>query len=302
MILYKNANVIFSNGCGMKIYEMDGLTYAYPAEAHAHEYVQIWYVSKGVCEHRISGRLSHLKPGQFFIVPPLVTHEVKILDDGFVYGVDFPMELISEDNLLNGNVKTEALIREDGADFMTNLMNVQGKYKVSQKMSARLESIIKKMYEIYIKRPQYCALELKAYLVRLLTYMFRAIAEGADDSEYIDLHHSSIDEVLLYTAEHLSEKLYVSDVAQYAQMSVTSFNAYFKKFVGKTYVEYVNYLRIEKAKVILLGGTLDISEVGYRVGIGDLSYFNRIFKRQVGMSPGSFRKQYRVETNLRSDE
>lgn len=301
MILYKNDNVIFGTGCGMKVYEMHGLTYAYPAEEHEHEYVQIWFVSKGICEHKISGRVSQLKAGQFFIVPPLAAHQVKIIDDSLIYGVDFPLELISGDNLFNTNVKSEDRITEDCASFMKNLLSVQGKYKVSKRMSARLEVIIKKMFEIYVKKPMFCALELKAYLIRLLTYMFRAVAEGSADLEYYDTYRTAIDEVMLYTVEHLSEKLYVSDAAQQAQMSVTSFNAYFKKFVGKTYVEYVNNLRIERAKVILLGASYDISEVGNEVGISDLSYFNRIFKRIVGMSPGSFRKMYRVETSSMSE-
>lgn len=296
MILYKNDSVIFGTGCGMKVYEMHGLTYAYPDVEHAHEYVQIWFVSRGMCENKIAGRVSHLKAGQFFIVPPLVPHQVKIIDDSLVYGVDFPLELISGDNLFSENSKTEDIITEDCAVFMQNLTGVQGKYKVSQRMSARLEAIIKKMFEIYVKKPMFCALELKAYLIRLLTYMFRAVAEGSADLEYYDTYRTAIDEIMLYTAEHLSEKLYVSDVAQQAQMSVTSFNAYFKKFVGKTFIEYVNHLRIERAKVILLGASYDISEVGNEVGIGDLSYFNRIFKKVVGMSPGAFRKLYRVET------
>ena len=295
MVLYKNDNVIFNTGCGMKIYRMDGSVYVCPTGLHAHEYVQLWFVSKGICEHKVSGRVSHLKAGQFFITPPLTGHEVKIFDDSVVFGIDFPLELIAEDNLFNENINQGERIKEDGAAFMSCLLNVQGKYKVSQKMSARLESVILKMFEIYLKRPQFCAVELKAYLVRLLTYMFRAISEGPDNSDNKDLRHSSIDEVLLYTAEHLSEKLYVSDVAQHAMMSVTSFNAYFKKYVGKTYVDYINHLRIEKAQIILLETNFDISEVGNRVGISDLSYFNRIFKRIAGMSPGVFRKLYKVE-------
>lgn len=296
MILYKNDKVIFDTGCGMKIYKMNGLTYACPTVTHAHEYVQIWFVSKGVCEHKISGRVSHLRPGQFFIVPPLIEHEVKIINDSLIYGIDFPLELISEDNLINKDDRTDARIKEDCSDFMKNLLSVQGKYKVSERIGVRLESTIKKMFEIYLKRPQFCALELKSYLFQLLTYMFRAVEEGSDDSEYIDAHHEAIDEVLLYTVEHLSEKLYLSDMAQHAQMSVTSFNVYFKKYAGKTFVEYVNYLRIEKAQTFLLETSLDISEIGDKVGIGDLSYFNRIFKRIVGVSPGSFRKLYRTET------
>lgn len=296
MILYKSDKVIFGTGCGMKIYEMNGSTYAFPTVVHAHEYVQIWFVSKGVCEHKISGRASHLKPGQFFVVPPLTEHEVKLYNDSLVYGIDFPLELISEDNLISKTAKTETGIKEDGSVFMHHLLNVQCKYKVSERTGARLETMIKKMFEIYLKRPRFCALELKSYLVQLLMYMFRAAAGSSDVSACNDMHHEAIDEVLLYTVEHLSERLYVGAMAQHAQMSVTSFNAYFKKYVGKTFVEYVNHLRIEKAQTFLLETSLDISEIGNRVGIGDVPYFNRIFKRIVGLSPGSFRKLYRVET------
>ena len=302
MILYKNDKVIYGTGCGMKIYEMKGATYAWPTTPHAHEYVQIWFVSKGMCEHKISGKTAHLKPGQFFIVPPLTEHEVTMIEDSVVYGIDFPLELISEDNLISENSAAEERIKESGSVFMRYLLSVREKYKVSEKTGARLEVIIKKMLEIYLKRPQFCAIELKCYLMRLLTYMFRAGAEDIHYSDYDDIHRSRIDDVLLYIVEHLAERLYLGDVAQYAQMCVTSFNAYFKKYVGKTFVEYVNDLRIEKAQEILLRTSLNVSEVSAQVGINDLSYFNRIFKKAVGSSPSVFRKQYRVVTSLPDGE
>ncbi len=58
---------------------------------------------------------------------------------------------------------------------------------------------------------------------------------------------------------------------------------------GTSLIEYVNSLRVESAKRLLLDTALTVGEVGHRVGFNDSNYLVRVFTRLVGVSPGRYR-------------
>lgn len=64
----------------------------------------------------------------------------------------------------------------------------------------------------------------------------------------------------------------------------------FVKYLGINYIEYVNTLRLEKAKEMLGNSKMNVSEVAERTGFESLSYFSKQFKKKYGVSPQDFRK------------
>ncbi len=105
------------------------------------------------------------------------------------------------------------------------------------------------------------------------------------------MHNTDIEKALLYIEENLDKPLTLAEVSQKCFMSKYHFTRVFKKVSGQTFKEYHNEKRIEKAKLLLSGSPLRITEVCYEVGYNDISYFNRIFRRYVGMTPSTYRKQ-----------
>ncbi|MFC5405901.1 bifunctional transcriptional activator/DNA repair enzyme AdaA [Cohnella soli] len=67
----------------------------------------------------------------------------------------------------------------------------------------------------------------------------------------------------------------------------------FKKLKGVSPAEYVTIVRIEKAKELLAGTNLSVSEVGLAVGIGNAAHFSTQFASHAGMTPSHFRKTKR---------
>lgn len=63
----------------------------------------------------------------------------------------------------------------------------------------------------------------------------------------------------------------------------------FRQELGITPWEYLTYVRIERAKELLAGGVLSITEVAGQVGYGDPAYFSRVFLKETGHSPRKFR-------------
>ncbi|NQU43735.1 helix-turn-helix transcriptional regulator [bacterium] len=67
----------------------------------------------------------------------------------------------------------------------------------------------------------------------------------------------------------------------------------FRETYGISPVEYMNAIRIERARLFLRDTDLSISEAAYRVGFSSAAYFSRLFKRLTGLSPREFRESQR---------
>jgi len=65
--------------------------------------------------------------------------------------------------------------------------------------------------------------------------------------------------------------------------------------MNMTCVEYINQCRMEEAAARLASGRESVTEVALDTGFGNLSYFNRVFKKRFGMTPGAYRKDGRYE-------
>lgn len=109
------------------------------------------------------------------------------------------------------------------------------------------------------------------------------------------LEQSRIDRVCTYINKHFRDKLRLEDTADIANMSVTAFSRFFKKSTGKTFIKYVNELRIGQACKLLIEEDLTIAEICYEVGFNNLSNFNRRFFERHNMSPRKYRREFSVK-------
>ena len=67
----------------------------------------------------------------------------------------------------------------------------------------------------------------------------------------------------------------------------------FKKNLGCSINTFINKIRIERAKELLLNTNDPIEQIGAAVGIPDASYFSRVFKQLIGFSPSKVRQRFR---------
>ena len=65
---------------------------------------------------------------------------------------------------------------------------------------------------------------------------------------------------------------------------------FFKNMTGKTPIEYLNEYRVEKACHKLRTTDASVTDIAFSCGFSDLSYFIKVFKNKVGVSPGKYRK------------
>ncbi|MEM1107845.1 MAG: AraC family transcriptional regulator [Planctomycetota bacterium] len=100
-----------------------------------------------------------------------------------------------------------------------------------------------------------------------------------------------IDEVCAFIEDRQTEALSLDEVAEVAHLSRTAFCRFFQRVMGRTFTEYLHELRISHACRLLAETDLPVAEVAFRVGFGNLAYFNRVFKRARGTTPSALRQR-----------
>jgi len=103
-------------------------------------------------------------------------------------------------------------------------------------------------------------------------------------------HRDVILRAMSYIRRHFSEKVSLEDVAYEVSLSPTYFSRLFKEEAGQSFKVYLNDLRVGEAKNLLRETDLALIEIASRVGFEDQSYFSRVFRNVVGISPGRFRR------------
>ncbi len=93
-----------------------------------------------------------------------------------------------------------------------------------------------------------------------------------------------------YIEKNYMTDITLKDIADEVYLNSWYFSSQFKKHTGMSTVEYLNKVRIEKAKELLDSGDLKIYEVADMVGFGDPAYFSTVFKSLVKKSPSDYVK------------
>ncbi len=96
-----------------------------------------------------------------------------------------------------------------------------------------------------------------------------------------------------WLAEHYDRESPVAAMAEISGLAERSFKRRFAKATGLTPMDYVHTLRLEEAKQILETTVQPIEAVANEVGYEDASFFGRLFRRKVGVTPAQYRKRFR---------
>ena len=127
--------------------------------------------------------------------------------------------------------------------------------------------------------------DIKDYIGTLLDHAIelRNTVSGRRYSDIIQTAKERIEQ------DYMSEDISLNSVAAEVCMSPSYFSSVFSKEMGKTFIEYLTEVRMEKAKQYLACSSMKTSEISYEVGYKDPHYFSYIFKKTQGCTPKEYR-------------
>lgn len=132
-------------------------------------------------------------------------------------------------------------------------------------------------------------LELIDSMVSAVDYSL--ISSAGFSNHYSLKDNSKIDKVFRYMFDHYQQEITLEEIAQVANMTKHAFCHYFKTRTQKSFIEFLNEIRVSQAAQMIAQDQNLIGNIAYDCGFGSLSNFNKVFKSIKGLTPTEYKKQ-----------
>ncbi len=140
----------------------------------------------------------------------------------------------------------------------------------------------------------------KCYLYEIIEYLdeqFELIMNSIGNSN----RDSILDDILYYIAHNYWNNLKLESIAPLFGYNAAYLGKIFSKTVGENFNNYVDHIRINAAKALIVENRLKIYEIAEKVGYRNVDYFHKKFKKYVHVSPAEYRKTVLEEQGLSDD-
>ncbi len=138
-------------------------------------------------------------------------------------------------------------------------------------------------------RPDGYQLAVKGFLFQFFFILVSNQKQNEEESTPQTKTLEKMKTILKYVEEHYQERITIENMAELTYYSKSHFMKFFKSHMGNSFIEYLNDYRLTMAERMLRISDASVLEIAEMNGFENLSYFNRIFKRKYGCSPGKWR-------------
>lgn len=257
---------------------------------HWHEQLEFIKVKRGkvvvtIDENKFKaeeGDLIFINSGQIHIMEP-------IGDDASIEGMIFGKHLISD---LSESYDTRHLY----------YLHISGKihrnlFSLSHDLWRELNECMEASSNEYYAQDICHEMIIKSCIYRMITAILRYYREQnnvntAIAMRRVEQHYAQLRPVLDYIETHISESLSLESLSKLIHLSPYHFSRLFKKTTSVTLTDYITSTRIRIAKKLLIEDKLTVTEIAESTGFHDVSYFGRVFKKEVGMTALQYKKMF----------
>lgn len=149
--------------------------------------------------------------------------------------------------------------------------------------NGRIRQLITWLYAERLSHSPRSQLERDALLQALLLEYLKACDHKAAD-------HQLISTIQTFIHERIEQRLTLADLARCAGMSKYHFLRTYKALAGRTPMEEVRAIRLERARELILSTSLPLKDIAPQSGLGNEYALSRLFRRRFGVAPGEMRK------------
>lgn len=248
----------------------------YPRQ-HIHEYWEILVLISGRIRHCVNGRTSVLTAHQACLLRPNDCHAFFAADDSPVIILNFMAKKEYMTKLLDtyGEELTNRLVSSEDLSFTvskdalnkciadTQFLQIDTRLSTDEKISRSKLLFIRLLSELMMQNVTITG----SYPQWLSDFLLK-------------LSHADLSDL------HVRQALMNETPYSYSRLIYL-----FKQYMGCTIVQYISYLRVERAKEYLKYTNRHMIDIASLVGCDNVTHFNRIFKAATGMPPSRFRKE-----------
>ncbi len=264
---------------------------SYKMDYHHHDSTEIMYLMTGSCIVDVIGQEGReerytLKKGELILLDANVRHRL-IVDEGVscrMLNVEFAF--VSVDAADQGAISVGTLAREEPA--------------LAELLSSPFSSLVLPDPEEVLHTLKALVLELdrlhggQGMLVRLLfaELLLRLARLRREQVTASRQHaHHYIRRATEYLHQNYDRGIRVEEIAAAVNLHPGYLHRLFKQHTGRTLTEYLNALRMDKAKMLLSGSAVPIADIADYVGVGSRQYFHQLFRKYAGCTPTEYRER-----------
>lgn len=266
---------------------------------HKHSEFELIYVRRGMINIQFDNMSVNVCPGDAVCIIRGVTHSIEGDKDTELEMVHF------HHSVLFGSVISTLTSR----NLMSLLDNDRHTHFSFDHNSEDDEALIKRIHDIY----EYMCSEVAGSELRAIGALFDIWGLGISHRTQVNdvpltkqqaLDKWRIERATEYIAAHYSEDILLSDIAYCCEVSESECCRTFKRALHSSPIDYINRYRVYAAAEMLTNDVhqTPMSDIASSVGFNYASYFNKTFKRYVGMTPMQYRKKFNKSDSIRKNQ
>lgn len=256
-----------------------------------HDSLEIFYTLKGKGRYYIDGKIYTFEKGDLFVIGNHELHKSQLIEGE-------PFEAL----IIMFNPKIVSMLQAgDEVDPLSIFHERPPKFSHQLKADTLnqvvLDWIFKQLQtEFEINRED--SLRSIVSLLNFLLVFLKRKYEETEQISSLDCNYSFklndiVSKALDYVNEHFHENINLPDIAHSLSVNPSYLSREFKRVTGFTLIEFITSKKVRHAKTLLRNSFLQVTEIASEVGYNNVTHFNWMFKKIVGMSPGKYRKYTR---------
>jgi AraC-like DNA-binding protein len=249
------------------------------------------YIADGTGRFEVAERTWDAKPGDLFWIPPGVPHEMEGFPPSMVcpyahFDLIYRPEISHWDFSIPGGMTDLSEFQPLMHPNMMETPFAKLGGKIFAYNNQRIGDLINEICLEAARAQPYAFLRLSALMMEILAEILRGNLGGPHSS---DEHVPLLEKAAEYIRNHSHRDGTIEKASEVADMSPSYFRYLFALHYQCSPRDYLAHMRMRKAKELMIGSSLNLSEIALKTGFATIHSFSRTFKRLEGISPSEYR-------------
>lgn len=258
---------------------------SFPSMRHFHPEVEILLVLQGTGTRYVGDSVESFVPGDLVMIGPDVSHEW-CSDKCSGSGTSEAIYILFNTSML-------------GADFwnlpeskiiLKIIQQSRRGIKLTGKTRDEVEHLMRRIEASY----GFSRIILLMSILEMIAFNgeYQYLASPVVLNPLNDRDTERLNKVYKYVLDNIQHEISLSKAASAANLSTAAFCRYFRKRTNKTFVQFLNEIRVGQACRLLVNENNSVSDICYTCGYNNNSYFIRQFRKITGFTPLNYRRKF----------
>lgn len=256
---------------------------------HYHNNYEISFITEGMGKRIVADSIEEFQPGDLVFIGPNLPH---------VWIAEKEQKLLSERTLEMVFLQFSANIFFSQMLALPEFKNVQKALELSERGIQIVGQTLNEVSEIMLQLPYLKGFDRMNNFFRMMDIIGKSSSNSnLASEEYMRKRFTTGNRRIAllhdYLMNHYREEIDLKKLADLVSMAEGSLCRFFKSNMGTSIFEYLNGIKVDFACKLLMDEELAIVDVCYDSGFNNLSHFNKQFRKNTGVTPSEYRKQFK---------